>query len=456
MKNQVAIRHIAQVLAPHHAQRRAQVLAGGTALLFFCRLPLGALRAQPPEEAAAAAVAVAKEAEARDQALEPMALDAFLAQNGGLSRLKLDMESATADEVAEEIKRQSGLEVTPDGNLRGDEAKVQRFWVRAEGELWPAVMSWQRDFKGKKEGENRLHLRRDYNNRSRWMLSPWGHSQSGRLLQVGPCTLVASYISLNRSRSISLDPDAEPEQTKPSPLQSSVSIQSNVVVDPKFSPLLMGMLAEVESATDDKGRALKPQENHNSPQYDDEHSSYLHFSLGGPEEDTKRIASLKGTLRLAVLTKREKWEIDLAAPPKAAQTWKSGGTEVSMRFDGLAPRLNGWTARFHVTRKDPGPRRMFKANREHSWGISLGEYHDTARAIRVLNAQGQTLPSNGSESRSSEHEGVRSLDLEINISRDGEGPDLERGEPAKIIVDVPMEWREVRVPFEFKDLPIPQ
>ena len=172
-----------------------------------------------------------------------------------------------------------------------------------------------------------------------------------------------------------------------------------------------------------------------------------------------RLSSLKGTARLAVLTKTERWEIDLKATPKAEKEFKSGAAQVKIRLESVTPRANGngWTLNVVQERKAVGTPRIFKT-RERNGGmrLSAGDYSSIQRAFHVLNEQGSRIHSGGLSSNGTEANGVQTTNMEISVGTNfGVEPRAAKSPPAKLIVDVPLELREIQIPFEFKDLPLP-
>jgi hypothetical protein len=427
---------------------RLQVLAP----LVLLAAPLVS-RAQPPDNPVAISAPQIPE-QPRDLPLLPITLDEWLKQNGGLSRLTLKMDKARADEIAAEVKKQTGIVLVSTGNVGGGE-NAPRFSVEATGQpFWEAVADWNRSEKGDKADAPTLSLQRDWQNRERWQLVTWGSIPRGRVLSLGPVTIFANSISLNRSRSRSLDPA---EATKDPTESQSMYVQASRYIDPKLAPLVMGMLLQIDGATDDRGRAITSEETWQNPQIED--NEYVSFSMKAPARDAVRLRSLKGTARLAVLTKSERWEIDLKATPQAEKEFKSETTEVKVQLQNLVPRTigGGWKLSLRQARKDIGTPRVFRPKgRDNGTNVRLGDYDNALRSLRVLNEAGELMPLNGFDSAGTEENGTRITNLEINIGAQHDGePGEPKPVPAKLVVDVPLEWREIQIPFELKDLPLP-
>ncbi len=392
--------------------------------------------------------------------LLPIMLEDWLASNGGLTRLKLKLDNATANQIASEVKQQTGVEIVPDDSMRGAAQNVPHFSVEAAGQpFWEAVSQWNRVAK---PDALRLSLWLGEWNSPGSLGVTWQPVSAGRALNLGPCRLMLSSVQLSHSLSRSLDPAADPRlnpKAEGPEAQDSLSLTGSLRIDPRLAPRIEGLLWEIREARDDTGQALKPDDSYDSPSLDGNPVPDANFSLSAPVGAARRLSLLRGVMRLAVLTKSEPWEIPLAVDPtatlKAQRSFKSDEAQVSVRFDGITAHPNGWSALFHLERKEAGPRRVFKSQGENGQSASLGEDNDTTRAIRLLASDGHELLHYSSNSRSGEENGARTLDIEVNIERNGEQKDLEKTTPAKIIIDIPLEWREVQIPFEFKDLPLP-
>lgn len=402
------------------------------------------LAAQPPD--APANIAAAKpEAPPAPPPLLPIKLDEWLAQNGGLARLKIKMEKATASEVAAEIKKQTGVDVEVGQNFRAGE-NAPRFTVESNGEpFWTAVANWQ---KGKKGGEPELHVNREYGEGG-LKLSPWSHAQAGRGIDAGPCRVAISYLSVSRSHSVSLA-----EGAKADPNESrSMHLQGSLQVDPRLRSRILGMLWDV-TARDDKGRAVKEEHNYSQPWLRDNDGGWMSLQLGAPEPDAKAL-TLAGAMRLAVVTKSEKWEVSLDAAPGTQKEFKGAGLEATVRFDGMEARRRNWEAAFTWTRKAVGPERIFKGTGEHGQSARLSDWNALHGAVRLVNDEGETVASSFSFVEEEVKDGARVLEADVSARRPRQG-DIEKSTPVRAIVEVPLEWREITIPFEMKDLPLPQ
>lgn len=459
---------------------RLQVLAP---LLLAAPLAWGvASRAQPPDvpnAISAPQAATRPNGRPPELPLLPLALDAWLQQRGGETKLTLKMENATAEQIAAEVSRQTGLNVVAAPHLLGDEETGPYFSVEATGQpFWQAVREWNRARKPAPElnvgpprilhrAGGELGLQHDWSDRNRWMLSTFGQREDGIVAQAGPATLRATNIQLSRVRSRALGaragvnpvPGRLPEQER-----ARLSIHGQLQIDPRLQPFVAGVIAEVRSATDGQGRAIAPTRSFSPPMSGMNGDTFLSFGLDEPAANAVVIQQLSGVLRLAVVSRSEKWEIDTAATPKAQKTFQSEDGEVTLRFDGLVERAGSWTAQFFHSRKALPQPRVFKAG--DGWGMGQSmDWSSLHRAIRLLDAEGVALPSGGSSMTGGGEPGTPGISLDLSVGRRGilrrNGVALNEVEnkpvapPAKIVIDLPLEWREVQIPFEIKDIPLP-
>ena len=410
---------------------RLQVLAG-------LALAPWAVRAQPMD--APGGIAVPEPEKVPELPLLPLGLEDWLAQNGGLTRLKFQAQSATAEEIADALGEQTGLDVEITSDMALPVQDPPRYSVEATGQpLWEAMALWKR-------GSRALGLQ-ESSHRGRWTLSPWNVAREGVGISVGPCFLVANRLSGARAANLSVRGEIVDAS-------NFLSIEVSIRIDPKFAPQVLALAPQMESAVDDKGREVAVA-NSAQLQWPRDSSSGVHLHLAAPVGDARLLRSVKGVLRLAVRTRGERWEVDVASQAGDGgdvqeKSFQSEGSQVKVRFEGIEAQGENWVARLSFERRTARARRIFKS-RDGEWSGELGTVFQGPSSISVLNARGFKMNLLGGPARDSFENGVRKLSLEALVSP-APTPDTA---PAKIIVDIPLEWREVQIPFEFKDIPLP-
>jgi hypothetical protein len=383
-----------------------------------------------------------------------MSVEGWLQQNGGISRLTLKMDNATADEIAAEVLKRTGVALVPEPRLRAPAngaRPVPRFSVEASGDpFWQAIHGWNR-------GKDVLQLSRYPRSLDRWLLvSRPALLLNGHETPFGPCLLVTSEVSVINSRRRVLSRTAQEknaqEKQAPSAAAGSLSISNWLLIDPHLRASVSAQFLQLDSATDDQGRSIGTQAEFTSPALTfDSHPFPTSLKLAAPLADA-RMVNLKGALRLAVVSMREKWRIDPRATPRAQREWETETGKVSLHFHGLEEKSGQWLAKFELAREAKAPPPTFAPGK--SLGLQLGGAVDLRRAIRFLNSDAEEVAVVQSSTALGTVGTMKTTSLELRL--DGQGQiDREKFTPTAIVVDMPLQWREVQLPFEVKDLPLP-
>lgn len=407
------------------------------ALISTVSLPVLAARAQPPD--------AANTQNGAEQPLLPITLAEWDKHNGVPTALTLKIENATASDIAAEVEKQTGIVlIVPEGRLLGNGGAVPRFSVEATGQpFWQAVRQWNR-------GESKLKVMIDRADPNRWMLTDENfilvRPTTQQSITTGPCELFLNSVSFNMNRSLRFD-GVVPAQNNQAKLSFQGTLQLDPL-DPRWPVTLAGMIPEIDSAVDDRERAVAV--NPNDVSVSSSGDTSINFGLKEPEANATKLSSLKGRLRLAVVMKRQKWEIDLKATPQPANIFQSDGEEVTYIFDTIITHNNSSTVKLLVTRRPIGanPHRVFKVNGQWS---PLGDFSQTTRSIHVFDGAGNLMIQGGGSGQRPD-ETTLNLDMRFNVNPN---TPPEQAAPAKILIDVPLEYRELQIPFEFKDVPLP-
>ena len=270
--------------------------------------------------------------------------------------------------------------------------------------------------------------------------------------------------------------------------------------DPKVKP--QGLRCEIEEAIDDRGNDLRLQSqaigSRVSPNLGfgtNNVSSSIAINLASRPAMGKQLKKLRGVLRFTVPTRHERWEISDTKTP-ALRTFEQNGGLFQMQFAGLQKAGDGWAAKFVVEAQGEHARRGledFSTSFPGSRGT--GTYAVTTNIggdfglheISLIDNRGQTFTGSGTTNITraegrieepkpnlsppkprSENYAYRSEQTAtfggasnaIERSMFGtlaraSATNVEMGAPVKLVINIPIEKREVSVPFEFSDLPLP-
>lgn len=293
-----------------------------------------------------------------------------------------------------------------------------------------------------------------------------------------------------------------------------LSVNLNTFFDPKIKP--QGVFCEVLEAIDDRGNDLRPNTKYSrfpmispirtiSPVL-----SYGTFDSGAsipinlqPHPAMGRqLKKLRGVLHFTILARSEKWEISDVNAPAQRNIWQDGAL-FQMRFSGLERADNGWMARFIVEAQGEKAKRFYSnwapgadgggysfsapnpsGNYNATFvggedfgvrGISLaddrGRTFITSRSGSLTRAEGRVTPQKTNLSpptpRTEKYTYLSEQTVTFSASTDAGGQglrgittgagvtNLPMGMPVKLTLNIPLEKREVTIPFEFTDLPLP-
>lgn len=249
---------------------------------------------------------------------------------------------------------------------------------------------------------------------------------------IGPFMLVANSISRNRTVDLA----------NPSAITDNTNIQLSVMCEPRIRVGQISQFA-ISEAVDENGLSLL-NANPNMMRMDsmsDVSRTWMFQSnanLVVPANAGKRIATLKGSLLLNVFTRMETFEVpDLG---KAADVSKViGGTKYTLQQAQPGKQADTWDVSLLVTQEkllDVGPRQVGYA---------------AVQASQLLDADGNAWQPGGAGGSGS----TGNMTYKMTYYGNRGGGEKKPGVPVKFVMELPAEVKEVRIPVEFKDLPLP-
>jgi hypothetical protein len=158
----------------------------------------------------------------------------------------------------------------------------------------------------------------------------------------------------------------------------------------------------------------------------------LAASFGEPPEGATKIGRLRGRLRFTVAVRSETIEIpDLMSAKNVSRS--AGGYTVTLQ-EASGPANGSYQIKLATT----GPRPI-------TWNGGRPPF-------RVLDDQGRPLMSGG---HSTSTNGQGRTDWTVSFNTWAPRGNNQPGAPAKLVWEVPVETKELEVPFELTDLPLP-
>lgn len=224
----------------------------------------------------------------------------------------------------------------------------------------------------------------------------------------------------------------------------SIYFNGWVLTDPKFRVAPNTTIyVEITAAVDEKGQTLQHEQGGasfvQSPVLWD-----LQINLDGRGDAGKKLASLKGVIKAAIITKSERLEVpDLANAGPVSKIIKTPQGNETYHLIDLAQNGNQIEVTFGVTRPTqaaPLPDEDINVQQLRNARQDLSSF------TRLLDAQGRDIPYVSSK--------VNGEATTLIFARQTEGANATSA-PKRLVLDIPVEFRELQIPFEYKDLPLP-
>jgi hypothetical protein len=237
----------------------------------------------------------------------------------------------------------------------------------------------------------------------------------------GSCMIVLRQISHTATADLSVQ----------KPTQHDIHVDLMLYAEPKLAILETAYVPDIEQAVDEAGNSLVPPQ----PPYrvfsgggmGNPWSGNMQIRLVYPPKPARRIARLTATTRV-IAAKIQALEIPDVLNAHDVSNTIDG---VNVLFKGLTPTSSGYAASFYFSGgADPRVTTRFFSHRGR---------------VRLVDAQGRDYGFSGSDNSNS----PQGFNLSVRFSRGS------LTGAAKLIVSVPTQIREIRVPFTFTDLPLP-
>jgi hypothetical protein len=276
----------------------------------------------------------------------------------------------------------------------------------------------------------------------------------------GPLLIRADRLS--RVASVELKP--------PRDASEEFAISLTVFAEPKLKVLDFSQTIRLDEALDERGNSLVPPEDPNALAFNAEvfgshgegHTSRWEVgaTLHHPKGMGSRIARLRGATTLMVETRSAALDVPLAGARGATRTL--GGLRVTVKS---ADARQAELTVFRDGRGDP------------EWAAVRMQL--SAGQAQLLDDRGQVVArsTGGGGGEADESPDNQRIDLRLRFARESDGggggaetpaegkrkpvtaaapsPSPSSPDPVRLVWEIPVEARELVVPFEFRDLPIP-
>ncbi len=302
-------------------------------------------------------------------------------------------------------------------------------------------------------------------------------------------------LTLNGVPATSVAP--KPPPTEAERWLDGLTLNAQTYLDPKIKPL--NLRCEVEEAIDDKGNDLREitKDTSISPNFfttrtfsNGSNNTALTVPLRSLPSMGKKLIKLRGTLRFTIVTRTQHWETSDLEKATVGDLWGNGGN-FATQFKGLKSVGDMWQVAFSAQSEGESLRRLYEQYKNSGWSAALNPFgtlsifggfggSSSSVQVQIIDDAGEIFtssgssygarlgPIDGSQPAKTVTPGDSPLPADVENGRYTEdmtrnfsksiirnGKSIVMGRPVKIILNLPVERREVVIPFEFTNLPLP-
>jgi hypothetical protein len=220
--------------------------------------------------------------------------------------------------------------------------------------------------------------------------------------------------------------------------QTNFNLSLRCYIDPKVRIIRGSREAKIEEAVDDKGNSLALP-NHNfensfTPPWNGSWCWDVSVPLQYRPDMGAKLARLRGSMHFTVITKAQTWDVPeiLAAKEveKTLPTCKYTIHQVTKNGD------SQYTLKITITTaKDQN-------------GGPMSDFSTLQQQIKLVDANGRSYDTSGGGGGG----GNGTVNYEFSFYNSTGGP---LGVPTRLVWEIPIEMKDVSVPIEFNDLPLP-
>jgi hypothetical protein len=338
----------------------------------------------------------------------------------GPSFITMHMKDAAAKSVFADLSRQCYVELKPWPENLFDQAGIPKITIDIDRKPFWEAMNLIADKTG-------IDLR-PYNNEGVRLMRGGFRMNSPFSVVQGPFLVVATQITRTQTEMLANGGGSS----------SDFSMQMMVYSEPKLHVLSSSAAVTLEEVTDDAGNSLVPTSLDNRGYYGGAGGCWNLFAqLKFPDHPGKTIARFKGSGGFLIQTRSQ--QVQIPDVKNVHEITRVVG-DMPILFHDLKKNAGTWQLRFGANPQAFGPNR---------WGQLQ---QSVQQNLQLLDDKGQPLDHRGMSS-SGNNNGV---EFTLMFSADARPNGGSSGDPAKLFWEVPTASREIRVPFDFKDLPMPK
>jgi hypothetical protein len=199
-------------------------------------------------------------------------------------------------------------------------------------------------------------------------------------------------------------------------------------------------MPRLEKAEDENGKSLLPQDGQLQTGFAFGPGSVLQLTarLHCPPDVGKRIAIIKGGIDVSIQTRAARLEVPDIRNARSV-TRAAGGVRFTVHQ--LTKNGDNWQLAVTVQPEEAAGQQQWERIQQI---VSMAD-------MKLLDDRGEPL-HRGSQSTTG---GAGQMEMTVEFTSRGWGRNRQPGEPSVLVWTVPTATKDIVVPFEFRDLPIP-
>ena len=231
----------------------------------------------------------------------------------------------------------------------------------------------------------------------------------------------------------------------------SLNLNCTLFADPKLQWQSNGLAVHLTEAVDDKNQSLLPE--NDSDIYSQGIPLDMNLQLKAVDTTGGNLKSLRGTFHGAVAFVSENWQVsDVLHAKNVEKIITAGDSTTRLELQDVQPKGEAYVVTLVISQS--GTANQQRARLSTGKQIWMGD--NFYNKMRLVDDQGRDLQLREQSSNSDGNPETRITTYTATFYPNRNGGDDEHSEaPTKFILPIASDWRELIIPFEFKNVELP-
>ena len=420
--------------------------------IFLCALPLLPLTAHaqpaPPNTTVEIPPPPKRAPQVFGGSLPTVTWDELQKELGGPSLVTLHAEKMPLLQIIEELNRQTPIPVS---------AYIPPNWEKFDGKLFSANYDNQPFWKVVRDMAQQMQIGlSNSSSNSGVEFLYWSPEPDALTATSGPCIFALSDVEHHRTLR------SGTTKAENALAEETLFLKGRFFVDPKVRWQSSELSVKVETALDENGTSLVAETDSDSdPRHSASNPTDLSLELKPPAKRpdgtrSSQLKTLRGSLHGVVALQRQQWEVEDALNIKNAEkTFGSEDDAIRIEIQDVKKVNDDYQVVLIVSQSksnQEGQLRYVKLATGKGVVIGSSFYRD----VQLLDDKNRPLQQVkiGSQRDGDRETSIVTITLTFRPQK-SDDENLRTGTPAKVVLNYNSDYRELVVPFEFKDIALP-